>query len=209
MAGALLLAGCGSAGSSSPAVPSLGQASGQGAQAASHGASGSPGASPRAESSQGSWAGRGAELHAAAQCIRQHGVPAYTDPVLTASGQVYTDSRSFDNAPRSVWNAVQQACAALAARAGLSPDAEPPAPPQLVQAGVRSAECMRAHGLPNVQDPTAQSDYTPGHGFGYTSNEVPSGGKANPVFQAAAHACRSLLDAEIRASTLASLGNDG
>ena len=68
---------------------------------------------------------------------------------------------------------------------------------------------MRAHGLPNVQDPTAQSDYTPGHGFGYTSNEVPSGGKANPVFQAAAHACRSLLDAEIRASTLTSLGNDG
>jgi len=208
LAGGLLLAGCGASRSSSPAVPSLSQAAGQGSQVAGEGASGSPGAA-QAESSQGSWAGRGAELHAAAQCIRQHGIPAYTDPVLTASGQVYTDSRSFDNAPRSVWNAVQQACAALAARAGLSPDAEPPAPPQLVQAGVRSAECMRAHGLPNVQDPTAQSDYTPGHGFGYTSNEVPSGGKANPVFQAAAHACRSLLDAEIRASTLTSLGNDG
>ena len=202
LAGGLLLAGCGASRSSSPAVPSLSQAVGQGA-------SGSPGASARTDSSQGSWTGRAAELHAAAQCIRQHGIPAYTDPVLTASGQVYTDSRSFDNAPRSVWNAVQQACAALAARAGLSPDAEPPAPPQLIQAGVRSAECMRAHGLPNVQDPTAQSDYTPGHGFGYTSNEVPSGGKANPVFQAAAHACRSLLDAEIRASTLTSLGNDG
>jgi hypothetical protein len=209
LAGGLLLAGCGSSGSSSPAVPSLSQAAGQGSQAAGQGASASPGASARAESSQGSWAGRAAELHAAAQCIRQHGIPAYTDPVLTASGQVYTDSRSFDEAPRSVWDTLQQACGALAARAGLSPDAEPLAPPQLIQAGVRAAECMRAHGLVNDRDPTAQTDYTPGHGFGYTSDEVPPGGKANPVFQAAAHACRSLLDAEIRASTLASLGNDG
>jgi len=68
---------------------------------------------------------------------------------------------------------------------------------------------MRAHGLPNVQDPTAQTNYTPGHGFGLSGNEVPAGGKANPVYQAAAHACRSLLDAEIRASTLASLASDG
>ena len=209
LAGGLLLAGCGSSGSSSPAVPSLSQAAGQGSQAAGHGASGSPGASAQAESSQGSWAGRGAELHAAAQCIRQHGVPAYADPVLTASGQVYTDSRSLDDAPRSVWDTLQQACGALAARAGLSPDAEPPAPPQLIQAGVRSAECMRAHGLPNVHDPTAQSEYTPGHGFGLSSDEVPAGGKASPGFQEATHACRAILDAEIRASTLASLGNDG
>ena len=68
---------------------------------------------------------------------------------------------------------------------------------------------MRAHGLPNVQDPTAQSNYTPGHGFGFTMGEVPPGGKANPIFQHAAQACRSLLDAEIQASTLASLGSDG
>jgi hypothetical protein len=209
LAGGLLLAGCGSSGSSSPAVPSLSQAAGQGGQGASQGASGSPGASAHAESSQGSWAGRAAELHAAAQCIRQHGIPAYTDPVLTASGQVYTDSRSLDDAPRSILDAVQQACSALAARAGLSPDAEPPAPPQLIQAGVRAAECMRAHGLVNDRDPTAQTSYTPGHGFGLDSSEVPPGGKASPVFQGAAHACRSLLDAEIRASTLASLGNDG
>jgi hypothetical protein len=204
-----LLVGCGGSAGSPPGVPTLSQAAGQGSQGAGQGTSGSPGASAQAESSQGSWAGRVAELHAAAQCIRQHGIPAYTDPVLTASGLVYTDSRSLDDAARSVLDAVQQACSALAAQAGLSPDAEPPAPPQLVQAGVRSAECMRAYGLPNVQDPTAQTAYTPGHGFGYTASEVPAGGKANPVFQAAAHACRAILDAEIRASTLGSLGNDG
>ena len=98
---------------------------------------------------------------------------------------------------------------ALGYGAGLSPDAEPPAPPQLIQAGVRAAECMRAHGLVNDRDPTAQTPYTPGHGFGLDSSEVPAGGKASPVFQGAAHACRSLLDAEIRASALGSLGNDG
>ena len=205
----LLLAGCG--GASSPSVPAL-------SGAASHGAAGqggasqggaNPSASAQAQSAQGSWAGRSAELHTAAQCIRQHGIPSYTDPVLTPSGLVYTDSRSFDRAPRSVWDAIQQACGTLAARAGLSPDAEPPPPPQLVQAGVRSAECLRAHGLPNVQDPNAQTAYTPGHGFGFTMGEIPPGGKASPVFQHAAGACRSLLDAEIRASTLSSLDSDG
>jgi hypothetical protein len=192
---AVLLAGCGGSGAGSAgagSVPSLSQsaAAGQGGGGAADGH-------------------RAAELHAAAQCIRQHGIPNYQDPVLTPSGQVYTDQRSIQDAPESVLNAARQACGTLAARADLNPLNEPPAPPQLVQAGVRSAECMRAHGLPNVQDPTAQSPYTPGHGFGYTASEVPPGGKLNPAFQHAAQACRSLLDAEIQASTLASLGSDG
>jgi len=190
-AGALLLGGCASAGSSASAVPALSQAASQGT------------------AGQGSGSGRAAALRAAAQCIRQHGIPSYADPVLTSGGQVYSDSRSIQDASDATVNAVQQACRALAARAGLNPMSEPPAPPQLVEAGVRAAECMRAHGLPNIQDPTAQTPYTPGHGFGLSASEVPAGGKANPVYQAAAHACRSLLDTEIRASTLASLGNDG
>ena len=194
LAGALVLAGCGGPGTGPAAVPSLSQTGQVGGQPAGAGGSG---------------AARAAALHAAAVCIRQHGVPSYADPVLTASGQVYSDSRSIQNAPQPVANAVQQACGALAAQAGLDPLSEPPAPAQLVEAGVRSAQCLRAHGLPNMQDPTAQTPYTPGHGFGMSGSEVPAGGKANPVYQAAAHACRSLLDAEIRASTLGSLGNDG
>jgi hypothetical protein len=192
LAGALLLAGCGGSATSSPGVPALSQAAGQSSQA-----------------NQGPGSARAAALHAVAQCIRQHGIPSYADPVLTASGQVYSDSRSIQNAPPSVANAVQQACGTLAARAGLNPTSEPAAPPQLVEAGVRSAECMRAHGLPNFRDPTAQSPYTPGHGFGITAGEIPAGGKLDPAYQAAAHACRAILDGEIRASTLASLGNDG
>jgi hypothetical protein len=129
--------------------------------------------------------------------------------VLTPSGLVYTDSRSFDDAPRSTWDAIQQACGTLATRAGLSPDGEPPAPPALVQAGVRNAECLRAHGLPHVQDPNAQTAYTPGHGFGFTMGEIPADGKADPVFQRAIHACQAQNAAEIRASTLGSLNSDG
>ena len=194
---AVLLAGCGSSGAASPAVPSLSQAAS--ASAPANGGQGSGGSGPA----------RASALHAAAACVRQHGIPNYSDPVLTPSGAVYSDSRPFQNAGQSVIDAVHQACGRLLTQANLNPENEPPAPPQLVQAGVLAAECMRAHGLPNMRDPTAQSPYTPGHGFGITAGEVPAGGKQNPIWQHARQACGSQVDAELRASTLASLGNDG
>ena len=182
----LLLAACG--GGATPAtVPSLG-----------HGASAAGGGGSRA-----------AELRAATRCIRQHGIPGFQDPVLTPSGQVYSDQRSFQNASPATLSAVQAHCGALMARAQLDPNNEPPAPPQLVQAGVDAARCERAHGLPNVHDPTARSPYTPGHGFGLSADEVPAGGKASAGFQGALRACHRLESAEIRASTLSSLANDG
>ena len=189
---ALPVAACGGSGSASPAVPSLSQGA-SGGQAAAGTAGGA----------------RASALHAAAQCIRQHGIPGYTDPVLTPSGQVYTDTRSFEDVSQSIAAAMEHACAALMATANLNPTREPPAPPQLVQAGVRAAECLRAHGLPNITDPTARSTYTPGHGFGMTASEMPSGGKQSPVWQNARRACAAQVNAEIQASTLASLGNDG
>jgi hypothetical protein len=192
LAGALLLAGCAGSGPAAPAVPTVPQ-----------------GGAVSSQASQATASGRAAALHAAAQCIRQHGIPSYQDPVLASGGRVFSDLRSIQDAPDATISAIQRACGALAARAGLDPRNEPPAPPQLVQAGVRAAQCMRAHGLPDVHDPSAQSPYTPGHGFGMTASEVPSGGKASPVYQTAARACRSLLDDEIRASTLTSLGHDG
>ncbi|MGN6405351.1 hypothetical protein, partial [Sinomonas sp.] len=56
---------------------------------------------------------------------------------------------------------------------------------------------LRDHGLPNIKDPTPQTGYTPDHGFGLDSSEMPTAGKADPTYQRAAAACRSLLDAEI------------
>ncbi len=178
-------AGCG--GGAAPAtVPSLSAASG----------------------AAGGSGNRAAELRAAAQCIRQHGVPGYADPVLT-SGGVYSDARSFQDASQAALSEVHAACGALLARAGLNPENEPPAPPQLVQAGVRSAECARAHGLPTMKDPSARTPYIPGHGFSLSADEVPAGGKLSHGFQEAIHACGPQFGAEIRASTLSSLGHDG
>jgi hypothetical protein len=195
-AAALTAAGCGGSGAPGPAVPSVSQ-SAQAVNANSGQGNGDAGSA------------RASALHAAAQCIRLHGVPGYSDPVLTPSGEVYSDSRPIQDAPPSVLNAIHQACGALLTRADLNPFNEPPAPPQLVQAGVATAECMRAHGLPNDQDPTAQTPYTPGHGFEMTASEVPPGGKASPVWQHAARVCHAQITAELQASTLGSLGNDG
>jgi hypothetical protein len=213
------LAACGSS-HRSAGVPSLpgsggGAATGAGNGAPSSGAGKSAVSRPRV----GYSATRVAQLHAAAQCIRAHGVPSYQDPVLTSDGYVYTDSRSIQDLGRdqsrgqqdAMLNALRQACGALFTAAGLQPDDESPAPPQLVQAGVRAARCLRANGLPNYRDPTSESVFTPGHGFGVSADELPnhgSLGKTDPTVQRALSACRSLLDAEIAASTLQSLGHD-
>jgi hypothetical protein len=183
----LALAACGGSGGPAAGVPSLG-----------------PAAATVGTGSQGP----AGNLHAAGQCVREHGIPGFADPVRTSGGAAYSDLRSIEDAPAAALNAVRAACGDLLARAGLNPEHEPPAPPALVQAGVRAAECERAHGLPGMQDPTARTRYTPGHGFGLTTSEVP-GGKLGHGFQEAGRACHVQIDAEIRASTLSSLGSDG
>lgn len=208
---------------------------------------GSGSASGSAAGGQG--AGRVAALRAAAQCIRDHGVPRYQDPVLTADGHVYTDARSIEElggvstsraqagaVPKSgapagsgsrsgsaggssgsgdrgggstVLDAIRAACGTLLTAAGFQPDDEAPAPPALVQAGVRAARCLRANGLPSYRDPTSATPFTPGHGFSISGNELPNSGalgKQDPAVQRAFTACRSLLDAAIRESDLQHLG---
>ena len=195
---------CGSSPSSSPSVPTAasGAAGGSAKGAASGSAKGSgkltipPGRStPQA-------------VAAAVRCIRDHGIPGYKDPVVTPDGAVYTDVRSFEDAPQSTATAVVRSCRALLVRAHLDPGGVPPAPAALIQAGVKTAQCARAHGLSNMHDPNAQSPYTPGHGFGHTAAEI-TGGKDSPGFQAFRTACRAVIDAEIKASSLASLGGHG
>jgi hypothetical protein len=147
-----------------------------------------------------------AKLHTAAQCLRAHGIANFADPVLSASGEVFTDARPLQDAPESTINAAQAACSADLQAANWSLDSEPPAPAAMVAAGVRSAQCLRANGLPHITDPTAASPYTPGHGFGLRGDELPPGAdKRSPIVQHAFGACRSILDAEIQASRLSNL----
>jgi len=147
---------------------------------------------------------RAAKLHDAAECLRQHGVENFHDPVLGANGQVFTDTRALEEKkPETTVSTAMTACRDKINAANWKPDQLPPAPAALVAAGVKSAQCMRAHGLPNIKDPTANSIYTPGHGFGVTADELPPGvDKRSPVLQQAIEACRSVLDAETRASSL-------
>jgi hypothetical protein len=147
-----------------------------------------------------------AALHQAADCLRRHGITNFHDPVLGANGQVFTDARPLQSASDGVLRAAQSACRGQLSAADWNPEQEPPAPAALVAAGVKAAQCLRQHGMPNYRDPTAASEYTPGHGFGISQDEMPPGAdKTNPTVQQAFSACRSVLDAETAASNLRNL----
>jgi hypothetical protein len=152
-------------------------------------------------------ADRRAKLHAAAQCVRTHGAPNYQDPVLTSDGYVYTDDVSLRSLDGPQLDAATTACQDLIHAANFSIRDQGPAPTALIQAGVKSAECLRAHGLPDFKDPTANSHFSPGKGFGLDSANIPPGGKQNPTLRRAVDACRAVLDAEAAASSLGNLGH--
>jgi hypothetical protein len=199
----LISLGACSAGPATPAVPRL--ATGGGASA-SAGARDKNDDNPNAVAGDAS-AARRAKLHAAAQCIRQHGAPNYQDPVLTADGYVYTDDVAMRDLSGDQLTALTNACQDLIHAANFAIRDQGPPPPALIQAGVKSAQCLRANGLTNMKDPTAQSHFSPGKGFGLSPDEVPPGGKENPIFQRAVGACRPILDAEASASSLGNLGH--
>jgi hypothetical protein len=146
---------------------------------------------------------RVAALHAAAECLRQHGINNFADPVLGANGQVFTDARPLQDAGDTATEAASNGCHDLLGAANWNPGEQPPAPPALVAAGVKAAQCMRAHGLPMFRDPTATTPYTPGHGFGMSAEDLPPGAdKGTPAVRQARDACHVEVDSEISASAL-------
>jgi hypothetical protein len=184
----LALAGCGG-GASSAGVPSLGGRTG----------------------SNTSGEHNGQALHAAAQCIRENGVPNYADPVIGPGNIVYSDQRSLEKVSGATLNAVETACRPLVAAANWDPAERPHPPPQMVRDGVREAACLRAHGLPNWPDPKPTDTFDPGHGF--QVNESAFAGAVAPgqnpkqsnAFRNAAQACRAEIDATSRDSQLSNL----
>ncbi|MEV6493312.1 hypothetical protein AB0M20_32520, partial [Actinoplanes sp. NPDC051633] len=160
----------------SPTVPRLATSASAGSGTGNNGDSDNP----NAVGGDGS-AGRRAKLHAAADCIRQHGAPNYQDPLLTADGYVYTDDVALRSLEGPQLDAIQTACHDLIGAASFSMRDQGPPPPKLIQAGVRSAQCLRANGLPDFKDPTADSRFSPGKGFGLNGAAIPPGGKENPA----------------------------
>ena len=188
---------------SSPTVPTLAGSAG----APSSNGSNDSTDNPNAVGGDGS-AGRRSKLQAAAQCIRQHGAPNYQDPLLTEDGYVYTDDVALRELDGPEMTAIETACRDVIRAANFSMRDQGPPPPKLVQAGVRSAQCLRANGLPNFKDPTVDSRFVPGKGFGLGSGgEMPPGGKQNPAVMRALTACRAILDEEAALSSLGNLGN--
>ena len=184
----------------SPAVPDLaggGTRTGTGTGASQ---------TPNAVSGDSS-AARRARLRAAAQCIREHGAPQYQDPLLTADGYVYTDEVGLRGVEEEQMNAIDTACRELIQAANFSIRDQGPPPPKMIAAGVKSAQCLRANGLPDYPDPTVDSRFSPGKGFGLNAEALPATGKRDPTVRRALAACRSVLDEEAALSSLGNLGD--
>jgi hypothetical protein len=159
---ALALAACGS--SSNSTVPSL-----------------SGGTHTQASAAPGSLAA----AQAAVACAREHGMPGLPDPVLSASGQVTIPGGTPQPTP-----AVRSACAGQIRLAEATNDTLPNVSASDMQALLRWAACIRAHGLPRWPDPNAQGVF---HVRSVDAGTIATGKRANA-------ACRSL-----RANTLARL----
>ncbi len=152
-------------------------------------------------------------LHAAAQCIRQHGIPDYQDPVVGPGPVVYTDQRNLEKADRAVMESALAACREQIAAADFDPSQAPHPPDQMVRDGVREAQCFRAHGLPNWPDPKPTDTFDPGHGFQVNESAfagaVPAGEnpKQSSAFRGAIAACQRESEAVQRDSQLSNLAH--
>ena len=150
-------------------------------------------------------------LHAAAQCIREHGIPNYADPTIGPGDVVYSDQRDLEDTKDPVRSAALEACRTSLAAAVFDPTQRPHPPAQMVRDGVREAQCLRAHGLPNWPDPKPSDTFDPGHGFQVDASAfagaVPAGAnpKQSAVFQRAIAACQAQQVAVSRDSELSNL----
>lgn len=110
------------------------------------------GTTPNHSASRASQATLARQFLAFAGCMRTHGLPAFPDPRVSASGnqvQVRISPGGLDpNSP--AFKAATRACHHLLPDGG-SPGAGASAKDRAQ--GLRFAVCMRAHGVPNFPDP--------------------------------------------------------
>ena len=166
---ALTVAACAS-GSKSPTVASVG--TGPTTTASQAGTSSSGGDTPLAQGL------------AYSQCMRNHGMPNFPDPIPTPSGGYGFHMPRGSNGinPQSpAYVAAQEACKSLAPQwwtggQQLSPAQE--------QAWLTWAKCIRANGVPDFADPT----------FSGGGVHITGGGEgSSPQLQAAQQACKSQM----------------
>jgi len=123
-------------------------------------------------------------IHTAAQCLRDHGIPNFPDPVVDTHGQIQYDEQLIKNLPAAVTQRAQLACQSqINAAQSAAANAQPPATPQEIAQATRFAQCMRQHGWPNFPDPDSHG------GFELSNPHDGPTTKNDPSFQA----CRSIM----------------
>ena len=122
----------------------------------------------------------GAKFVAFASCMRAHGVPGYPDPHITSSaGQVHVQISPGNANPNGpAFRSADAACH------GLLPNGGAPAGGASAQQkaqGLKFADCMRAHGVPDFPDPSKDGAF-----------DLPPGVNPNaPTFTSGVSACKS------------------
>jgi hypothetical protein len=128
-------------------------------------------------------------IHTAAECLRQHGVPNFPDPVLDSHGEIQVDDQVIKSVPAAVAQAAEHTCASQINSARAAADAiQTAATAQEIQQATQFARCMRQHGWPNFPDPDRFGKFTAG-----TPGAIPAT-KNDPSFQT----CRHLLNTQGR-----------
>jgi hypothetical protein len=119
-----------------------------------------------------------------AACMRSHGEPDFPDP--DSSGGFAMPSNIDPNSPQ--YEAAANACKAYA---GSGLHLSPARQEQIEAEGLKFAQCMRSHGVPNFADPTFNFS---GSGVSESEGSPKSLGIApsSPTFQAAQKTCQSV-----------------
>jgi hypothetical protein len=125
-------------------------------------------------------------LHLAGECMRQHGLPSFPDPVVAtdgpAAGQAILDKSALKTYPDAVAQQAMNACRAALDQADVAsgPNSSNVSQQEL-QARLALARCIRAHGVPNFPDPNPTTgEVTPPPGLSKTSPSILAAIRACP-----------------------------
>jgi hypothetical protein len=172
----VLVAGCGGS-SPTGGVASIG----------SHASKTSSTSSAAGGTAGGGESSPGSQAIAYAECMRSHGVPNFSDPQISRSGNevkvairvtpAITGNPDFKSA--------QRACAKLLPGGGPGSGPNHQIDPQEQSRYLKAAACIRAHGVPSFPDPTFS-----GGGVHIAHQGL---NESSPAFKAAVRACESLI----------------
>jgi hypothetical protein len=127
-----------------------------------------------------------------AQCVRDHGVVGFPDPILIDGHLAAPNDQGGTDAKQALGNnpAAEDACKSILERIPASADRRKDHIPTAaeMQQLLRYAQCMRDHGVPDWPDPQSNGDFP-------LSAQLQSEGKS-PRVVAGFAACSSLLPEE-------------